>query len=171
VFEIEMDPASVMLFTSWHISTRQTLRRHDMTRSIFKFALPLTLALAAVSGAALAQEKAQSSQITIQGQPVEVTTVGRSYTGVPIVQYSFERAVSYANLDLSTSSGAAELKNRVRETAREACDELSATDPLDAPDDDGTCVREATAGAMKQVTAAIAAANSGNSSTTKVSAS
>ncbi len=142
-----------------------------MTYSIFKFALPLTLALAAVSGAAIAQEKAQNSQITIQGKPVQVTTVGRSDTGIPIVQYSFERAVSYANLDLSTSSGATELKNRVRETAREACDELSAADPLDAPDDDGTCVREATAGAMKQVTAAIAAANSGNTGTTKVSAS
>jgi UrcA family protein len=141
-----------------------------MTYSIFKFALPLTLALAAVSGAAIAQEKAQNSQITIQGKPVQVTTVGRS-DGIPIVQYSFERAVSYANLDLSTSSGATELKNRVRETAREACDELSAADPLDAPDDDGTCVREATAGAMKQVTAAIAAANSGNTGTTKVSAS
>ncbi|MDB6010094.1 MAG: hypothetical protein JWL65_2344 [Gammaproteobacteria bacterium] len=141
-----------------------------MTYSIFKFALPLTLALAAVSGAAIAQEKAQNSQITIQGKPVQVTTVGRS-DGIPIVQYSFERAVSYANLDLSTSSGATELKNRVRETAREACDELSAADPLDAPDDDGTCVSEATAGAMKQVTAAIAAANSGNTGTTKVSAS
>jgi UrcA family protein len=142
-----------------------------MTRSIFKFAIPLTLALAAASGAAMAQEQAQSSQITIQGQPVQVTTVGRSYTGIPIVDYSFQRTVSYANLDLSTSAGAAELKNRVRETAREACETLSAADPLDASDDDGTCVRDATAGAMKQVTAAIAAANSGNTRATTVSAS
>jgi UrcA family protein len=131
-----------------------------MTYSMFKFALPLTLALAAVSGAAMAQEKS----------PVQVTTIGRSYTGFPIVQYSFERPVSYANLDLSTSSGAAELKNRVRETAREACEELSAADPVDVPDDDGTCVRDATASAMKQVTAAIAAANS-STGATKTSAS
>jgi UrcA family protein len=138
---------------------------------MFKFALPLTLALAAVSsGAVIAQEKTQSSEIIIQGRPVQVqvTTVGRSDTGIPIVQYSFERAVSYANLNLSTSSGATELKKRVSETAREACEELQAADPLDASDDDGTCVRDATAGAMKQVTAAIAAANSG--SATKVSA-
>jgi UrcA family protein len=142
-----------------------------MTSSIFKFALPLTLALAAVSGAVIAQETPQSSQIIIQGKPVQVTTVGRSDTGIPIVQYSFERAVSYTNLDLSTSSGATELKKRVRETAREACEEVQAADPLDASDDDDrTCVREATAGAMKQVTAAIAAANSGGISTTKLSA-
>jgi UrcA family protein len=142
-----------------------------MTSSIFKFALPLTLALAAVSGAAIAQETTQSSQIIIQGRPVQVTTVGRSDIGAPIVQYSFERAVSYTNLDLSTYSGATELKKRVRETAREACEELQAADPLDASDDDDrTCVQEATAGAMKQVTAAIAAANSGSTSTTKLSA-
>jgi|HubBroStandDraft_5_1064220.scaffolds.fasta_scaffold01165_4 UrcA family protein len=141
-----------------------------MTRSIFKLAFPLTLALAAVSGAAMAQEQAQSSQIIIQGQPVQVTTVGRSYTGIPIVDYSFQRAVSYANLDLSTSSGAAELQKRVRETAKEACETLSAADPLDAPDDDGTCVRDATAGAMKQVTAAIAAASGSNTRATTVSA-
>jgi UrcA family protein len=141
-----------------------------MTRSKFKLAFPLTLALAAVSGAAMAQEQAQSSQIIIQGQPVQVTTVGRSYTGIPIVDYSFQRAVSYANLDLSTSSGAAELQKRVRETAKEACETLSAADPLDAPDDDGTCVRDATAGAMKQVTAAIAAASGSNTRATTVSA-
>jgi UrcA family protein len=141
-----------------------------MTASIFKFALPLTLALAAVSGAVLAQETTQSSQIIIQGKPVPVTTVGRSDIGIPIVQYSYERAVSYANLNLSTYSGATELKKRVRETAREACEELQAADPLDASDDDRTCVREATAGAMKQVAAAIAAANSGGTSTTKLSA-
>jgi UrcA family protein len=141
-----------------------------MTRSKFKLAFPLTLALAAVSGAAMAQEQAQSSQIVIQGQPVQVTTVGRSYTGIPIVDYSFQRAVSYANLDLSTSSGAAELQKRVRETAKEACETLSAADPLDAPDDDGTCVRDATAGAMKQVTAAIAAASGSNTRATTVSA-
>jgi UrcA family protein len=142
-----------------------------MTRSIFKLALPLTLALTAVGGAAMAQEQAQSSQIIIHGQPVQMTTVGRSDTGIPIVQYSFERPVSYANLDLSTASGAAELKKRVRETAREACDELSAADPLDAPDDGGTCVRDATAGAMKQVTAAIAAVNSGSTRASTVSVS
>jgi UrcA family protein len=142
-----------------------------MIRSIFRLALPLTVALAAVSGAAMAQEQAQSSQITIQGRPVQVTTVGRSYTGIPIVNYSFQRSVSYANLDLSTSAGAAELKKRVRETAREGCETLSAADPLDAPDDDGTCVRDATAGAMKQVSTAIAAVNGGSTRASTVSVS
>jgi UrcA family protein len=139
-----------------------------MTRSMFKFGLPLTLALAAACGSAVAQQKDQSSATT----PVQVTIVGRSYTGIPIEQYSSKRAVSYANLDLSTPSGAAELKKRVRETAREACEQLQAAYPLDLSDDDddnNTCVSEATAGAMKQAKAAIAAANSASARTKTMS--
>ena len=132
-----------------------------MTRSMFKLGLPLTIALAAVSGAAVAQDK--TSQIMIQGTPVLVTTEGLSYTGEPIERYTIKTAVSYANLDLSTSAGAAELKKRVRETAKKDCQALQlAADPISLLDDDSTCVRDATAGAMVQANAAIAAASSGS---------
>jgi UrcA family protein len=143
-----------------------------MTRSMFKLGLPLTLALAVASGAAVAQQKDQTSEIMIQGKPVQVTRVGSSYTGIPIERYTFKSAVSYANLDLSTASGAAELKKRVTATAKQSCEELQqAADPVGLVGDDNTCVRKATAGAMVQVKAAIAAANSGSASTTKMSPS
>jgi UrcA family protein len=68
--------------------------------------------------------------------------------------------VSYANLDLSTTSGAAELKKRVTEAAQEACKELVDADPIDLADGQGnvSCVRETTDAAMNQVNAAIATA-------------
>ncbi len=137
-----------------------------MTRSIFKLGIPLALALAAVSGAAVAQDKEQTSEVTVQGKPVTVTTTeSLGYSGEPIERYSFKTTVSYAGLDLSTTAGADELKKRVRETADKNCDALQqAADPMSLLADDRTCVQEATAGAMRQVKAAIAAANSASKS-------
>ena len=144
-----------------------------MTRSMFKLGIPLALALAAVSGAAVAQEKDQTSEITIQGNPVVVTkTVGRAYSGEPIEHYTFKTAVSYANLDLSTAAGADELKKRVRATAEKDCEALQqAADPMLLLDDDRDCVQAATAQAMIKVKAAISAANSGSASSKQVSPS
>jgi UrcA family protein len=134
---------------------------------MFKLGLPLTLALAVASGAVFAQEKDQTSQITIQGKQVQVTkTVGRAFSGEPIDHYTFTSSVSYANLDLSTPAGVAELKKRVAETAKEGCEELQqAAAPMDLLADDHTCVQEATAGAMVKAKAAIAATKSANAST------
>jgi UrcA family protein len=137
-----------------------------MTRSMFKVGLPLTLALAVASGVVFAQEKDQTSEITIQGKQVQVTkTVGRPYSGEPIDRYTFTTPVSYANLDLSTPAGVAELNKRVREAAKEGCDELQqAAAPMDLLADDKTCVQEATAAAMARARAAIAAAKSADAS-------
>jgi UrcA family protein len=161
-FEIEMYPAAVMLLTTGGIfARRKTDRRYNMTRSMFKLGLPLTLALAVASAAAVAQTKDQTPEITIQGNPAVTKTVERAYSGDPTDRYTFREAVSYANLDLSTASGAAELAKRVRETATKGCEELQqAADPMSLLDDDSECVRGATAGAMLQVKAAIAAAKS-----------
>ena len=61
----------------------------------------------------------------------------------------------------STVSGVTELKKRVRETAREACEDLDTADPIDLlQSDNATCMKEATAAAMRQVKAAIATARS-----------
>jgi UrcA family protein len=138
-----------------------------MTRSMFKVGLPLTLALAIVSGTVFAQEKDQTSEITIQGKQVQVTkTVGRPYSGEPIDRYTFTTPVSYDNLDLSTPAGVAELNKRVAEAAKEGCDELQqAAAPMDLLADDETCVQEATAEGMAKARAAIAAAKSANAST------
>jgi UrcA family protein len=130
-----------------------------MTHSALKFGFPLVLALAAASAAAVAQ----TPEVKIQAGQVQTTTVGNSYTGIPIERLQVELPVSYANLDLATSAGAAELEKRVGETAKEACAQIDAADPIDMSDSDNiSCVKEATAGAMKQARAAIAAAANGS---------
>jgi UrcA family protein len=126
-----------------------------MTR--LAFGLPLMIAFAAAT--AVAQQNAQPPEIKIQTGKVQVTTLD-SDDGIPTEQFRVQRVVSYANLDLSTVAGAAELKKRVSEAAKQACKELVDADPIDLADDDGnlTCVRETTAGAMEQVNAAITTA-------------
>ena len=137
-----------------------------MTRSMFKVGPPLTLALAIVSGTVFAQEKDQTSKFTIQGQQMQVTkTVGQPYSSEPIDKYTFTSPVSYANLDLSTPAGVAELNKRVREAAKEGCDELQqAAAPMDLLADDKACVQEATAAAMARARVAVAAAKNADAS-------
>jgi UrcA family protein len=138
-----------------------------MTRSMFKVGLPLTLALAFASGVVFAQDKDQTSEITIQGKQVQVTkTVEQPFSGEPIDRYSFTTPVNLDNLDLSTPAGVAALKKRVAEAAKEGCDELQqAAAPMDLLADDDTCVQESTAEGMVKARAAIAAAKSANAST------
>jgi UrcA family protein len=119
----------------------------------------LMIAFAAVNAAAVAQQKDPAPEIKVHTGKVQVTTLD-SEDGIPTEQFSVQRLVNYANLDLSTASGAAELKNRVTEAAKEVCTQLVNADPIDLADDDGntTCVKQATDGAMEQVNAAITAA-------------
>jgi UrcA family protein len=131
-----------------------------MTRSTFKFGFPLTVALAVAGAAAFAQDKTPTQDITIHAGQVQ-KTFGYSADGIYDEHYQVQRAVSYAKLDLSKTSDATELKERVKAAANEVCKELDAAAPLDASEDDtSTCVRDATAGAMSQVKTAIAAATS-----------
>jgi UrcA family protein len=138
-----------------------------MTRSMFEVGLPLTLALAIVSGTVFAQEKDQTSEITIQGKQVPVTkTVEQPFSGEPIDRYTFTTPVNFDNLDLTTPAGVAQLKKRVAEAAREGCNELQqVAAPMDLLADDQTCVQESTAEGMVKARAAIAAAKSANAST------
>ena len=121
--------------------------------------LSLLIAFVLASAAAAAQQKEPVPEITIHTGKVQVTTLN-SDDGIPTEKFSIQRVVSYANLDLSTLSGAAELKKRVNEAARQACKELVEADPIDLADDDGNirCVKQATDAAMEQVNAAITAA-------------
>ena len=82
-----------------------------MTRLTFKFGLPLMIACAAASAGAVAQQKDSASEIKVHTGKVQVTTLD-SVDGIPTEQFKVQRVVSYANLDLSTASGAAELKKR-----------------------------------------------------------
>jgi len=131
-----------------------------MTISMLRFGFPLAIALATASAAAVAQQADQTQNVKNEAGDVQETMVGVSYTtGAPIERLQVDRPVSYANLDLTTPSGAAELKRRVIETARAACEQLDSADPIDLSDtDDFSCVKTATNGALKQANAAIAAA-------------
>lgn len=130
-----------------------------MLRLTFKFGLPLAIAFAAASAAAVAQQKDHALEIKVDTAKAQVTTLD-SDDGIPTEQFKVERVVSYANLDLSTAAGAAELKKRVSEAAHEACKELVDADPIDLADGNGnlTCIKETTDAAMEQVNAAIATA-------------
>jgi UrcA family protein len=139
-----------------------------MTISMLRFGFPLAIALATASAAAVAQQTDQTPNAKIEAGKVQETMVRVSYTGIPIDRVQVDLPVSYANLDLTTPSGAAELKRRVTEAANEACKQVDEADPIDLSDtDDFSCVRAATDGALKQVKAVIVAArtNSANRTT------
>jgi UrcA family protein len=125
----------------------------------------MALALAMASAAAVAQQTDQTPDVKTEAGKVQ-ETVKLSYTGVPIERLQVDLPVSYANLDLTTPAGAAELKRRVSDAAKEACDKVDSANPTDLLDTDDTayCVRTATHGAMKQVKAVIAAARTNSAS-------
>jgi len=116
-----------------------------MTSSMLRFGFPLAIALAMAGVAAVAQQSDQT---------VQQTEVGLSDTGTPMVHFWVDRKVSYADLDLTTTSGSAEFVRRVTEAAKEACALMRGADPVDLSDmDDASCVSAATTGALKRAMA------------------
>ena len=127
----------------------------------------MAIVLATASAAAVAQQADQTPNVKIEAGKVQKTMVRFSYS-IPIERLEVDRPVSYANLDLTTPSGADELKRRVTEAAKEACEQVGSADPINLSDtDDTSCVRTATDGALKQAKAVIVAArtNSANRAT------
>jgi UrcA family protein len=130
-------------------------RRSEMTNSTLRFGITLGFALMA-SAAAVAEQSDQAPGLKTADGSVQQTMVRLSETGTPIERFWVDRKVSYADLDLTTASGATELMKRVSEAAKEACEQVHAADPLDLSDmDDAGCMRTATSGALKQAKAAI----------------
>jgi UrcA family protein len=106
-----------------------------------------------IGASALAQ---QTEGVTVEAAR-QAKIVGRSSSGVPIEQITLTRKVSYTDLDLKTPAGSDALTQRVKDVAKEACEELDKLYPLTqktAPD----CTKQAIDSAMEQVHAAIAAA-------------
>jgi UrcA family protein len=139
-----------------------------MPGSTFRFGFPLAIALAMSGTAAVAQQADQTPGDQIEAGKVQQTMVQLSDYGTPIERFWVDRKVSYADLDLTTTAGSAELMRRVTEAAKEACAQVHAADPVDLSDmDDTSCLRTATDGALKQVNAAI---EQGRKSTARLSA-
>ena len=64
-----------------------------------------------------------STQASAQSAPEEIIVTG-NYGRVPESVRSLSQPISYADLDLSTQGGRAELRHRVNLTARFLCDKL-----------------------------------------------
>jgi len=126
-----------------------------MPNSTLRFGFPLAIALATASTAVIAQQIDQPD-VKIEAGKVQQTMVRLSDTGTPIERFWVDRKVSYADLDLTTTSGATELMRRLTEAAKEACAQVHTADPVDLSGmDDASCVSTATDGPLKQAKAAI----------------
>jgi UrcA family protein len=108
-----------------------------------------------VSRIAIAQNV---EEVTVQGKR-DLTTevVGRTSSGIPLVNISLSDSASAAGLDLASSAGAAELARRVNAAARAACREIGRRYP-DAEPGDAQCTEAAANEAMVKARKLIAAA-------------
>ena len=126
------------------------------TRRILHNVGPIALAAGlCLTGSALAADELPT--ITIGAAVMAKTDIGTSSSGVPLEKVTITHRVSYADLNLATHAGAAELQRRVKETARAACKQLRELYPLEA-NDTFQCARHAVAQASPQVENAIAGA-------------
>ncbi len=99
-------------------------------------------------GFALAQN---TEEVQVKATRVPTTkTVGRSSSGIPIVDVSLSYGVSVAGLDLTSSAGVTELTKRVNEAAKAACAEIGRQYPGATPSE-AECAKTAAEKAMTQV--------------------
>lgn len=126
-----------------------------MSHSTSRIAMMVGAVVALGSTAALAQ---QLSEIVVEAPRVHRTgEVGSS--GGPIDMISVTHRVSFKDIDISTSSGAKVLEQRVKDSATAACKEIDKLYPLREPvPSQPDCVTGAVNASMAQVKAAIAAA-------------
>lgn len=103
--------------------------------------------LSIVAGGALAQT---TPEVTVTSTRAVEKTVGRTASGIPIVDVSLSYGVSAKGLDLTSSNGRAEFEKRVSDAAMEACQELGKRYPGSTPTD-AQCAKAATDKAMAQV--------------------
>jgi len=101
---------------------------------------------------------------SVIAQPMEVVTVeaarsskvGQSTYGVPIREITIQSRVSYADLDLTSASGALELENRIKATAKSTCEQIKVEIPAEGSSE-AACIKDAVDGAMKEAQKVIAA--------------
>jgi len=125
-----------------------------------KILLAIAIGVAAsisLGGIAVAQAL---HEIVVTGKGlVAVKPVGKTSSGVPIVDMSISYGVSYAGLDLASAVGAAEIEKRVNDAATEACKEIAAQHPAQQFTTSAEeCAKAAAAKAMVKARALIAEA-------------
>jgi len=92
-------------------------------------AMSAAVASALVSSVAVAQD---ITGVTVQATRIP-TKEFRVSGGIPIVTMSLSYGVSYADLDLASRAGAAELEKRVHDAAMAACKEIAKQLPESTP--------------------------------------
>jgi UrcA family protein len=102
-------------------------------------------ALCLLGGAVLA---ATAAPAFAQYEDEEITVTGR-YGTVPDSAPSLSQAISYRDLDLSTQAGRAELRHRVKLTARYLCGKLGESNSTSGVGQ--SCQQAATEDALKRV--------------------
>ena len=100
-----------------------------------------------VSGAAFAQT---APEVVVTTHKIVEKSVGRTSTGIPIIDVSLSYGVNVADLDPATHRGALDLEKRVRDAAMDACKELGNRYPGATPSD-AECAKAATDKAMAKV--------------------
>lgn len=125
-----------------------------MTRILVRGAVGL-LAVASVSTMVIAQDM---GEVTVQASRVVTKNEGKTASGIPIVDVSLTYGVSTKGLDLASHAGAMEMQQRVTDAAKAACKELAHQYPDSTTPGDTDCAKAATAKAMVQVNALLAAA-------------
>jgi UrcA family protein len=104
----------------------------------------------AVASAVAQTTSDETPEVTVQSSRMVSSTIGRSSSGIPIVNVSLSYTVTAVGLDLSSLAGAREFEKRVAEAAMAACKEISQRYPDSSPDD-RACARAATDKAMVKV--------------------
>jgi UrcA family protein len=102
------------------------------------------IALAVAASAAVAQPM---EVVTVEA--ARSTTVGQTMHGVPIDEITIRSRVSYADLDLTTASGALELENRIRATAESSCRKIDVQFPAEGSSE-AACIKNAVEAAMQE---------------------
>jgi UrcA family protein len=100
----------------------------------------------------------------VHGQPMETLTVeaarevkvGQTTTGIPVSEITVRSRVSYADLDLTTDAGVQALEDRIREAAAGACKEMNVRVPAEGSSVE-SCTKEAVKSAMVEAEKIIAA--------------
>ena len=126
-----------------------------MKRAVTRLAARATAALFMVSGIAAAQS---AKEVKIQAQRViNAKVIAHITGGGKIIELTLSYPVSFADLDITSVSGAAELEKRVKDAARAACEEIGSKYPGATPSD-AVCAQKAAAKAMGEVRKLVAAA-------------
>lgn len=114
--------------------------------------LALLAALGVTAGNLAFAQQSEEEVVVETTRPA--TVVGRSLTGTPVEVTTVTRKVRYADLDLTTHTGAKELAKRVNDTAKIVCRQLDKIYPATVAEGPA-CIRKASRDGMVQASAAI----------------